>query len=152
MGVGAARIAIPGPLSIEGRGIWSVAYVRTDLVKDAYLLHHPSGVQLNVRELPAGPALPADDLAHAFAQYTGISWRGAPRTESFPMDGGLRGIVGTFVGAMPRSVVREWLVTNGKRFANAATYATAKRWEEGLLRDCEALMRSIRFEESASHK
>jgi hypothetical protein len=60
----------------------------------------------------------------------------------------LAGITGVFAGAMPESIVREWLVTDGTALANAATFATARQWE-ALLPDCDALVRSIRFDPKA---
>jgi hypothetical protein len=87
------------------------------------------------------------DLADTFSRYADSQWPGA-RTATFWSDEGRRGVTGVFEEAMPDAVIREWLVTDGRRLANASTFATKQKWPE-LLEDCENLVRSIRFESSA---
>lgn len=148
----AARIVVPGlPLSVAPGRIWSpqplpreVAEIHDGL--GSFLLHVPSGIQLNVRVLPAWDILTPVDLEDEFQSYADVSWPGARRTSNFFWtDGGLHGVAGVFDGAMPGSVVREWLLTDGKGLANAATFATQRQWDD-VVEDFEALVRSIRFE------
>jgi hypothetical protein len=98
---------------------------------------------LNVRLLSTD-ALSVDNLEEAFARYASISWPGA-RTATCWTEGPRRGLTGVFEEAMPGVIVREWLVTDGQKLANAATFATAQQWK-AILADCERLVRSIRFE------
>jgi hypothetical protein len=146
------RLAIPGvALSIAPTDVWSVPPVPRELAPEmrdalgAYLLHIPSGVQLNVRLLPERESLSAAHLEETFARYAALAWPGPCRTETFSTAGALRGVTGVFEGAMPDAIVREWLVTDGTRLANAATFATVRQWDD-ILQDCETLVRSIRFE------
>jgi hypothetical protein len=142
------RLAIPGALlSVAPAGVWSVQPVAREAVHEglgSHLLHVPSGIALNVRVLPvSGGALSASNLEVTFARYADLSWPGA-RSVSFWTDGSRRGVTGVFEGAMPEAIVREWMVTDGERLANASTFASKQRWDE-IADDCETLVRSIRF-------
>jgi hypothetical protein len=147
----AARLAIPDALlSVVPAAVWSLQQNsfgggRPSGGQGSHLLHIPSGIQLSVRTLPASDALSAANLDDMFTRYADISWPGARRTARTWIDGPLRGISGEFQGAMPDAIVREWFVTDGTRLANAATFATEQQWDTAL-RDCEILVRSIRFE------
>jgi len=110
-----------------------------------YLLHVSSGVQLNVRPFEVPEHLSTVNVEDVFAPYARLSWAGTVRTHCFSA-GGLRGIEGVFESAMPNAVVREWMVTDGRRLANAATFATEDQWKS-ILDECEELVRSIRFEQ-----
>jgi hypothetical protein len=142
------RLTLPGlGVSLVPLDVWSLTPLPPGLPGlGVYLRHAGSGVQLNVRVLLAQPALPADDFEAASTQYLDSNWFGPRRISTFATGGGLRGATGAYDEAMPGAIVREWLVSDGRRFVNAATYATARQWEDGLLDDCEALLRSIRIE------
>ena len=146
------RLAIPGmALSIAAEGRWSVQPLPSESppkLRDAlgaYLLHIPSGIQLNVRLLPVDKARSAVSLDHEFERHVATAWTGPCRRAAFSTDAGLRGMTGVFEGAMPDAVIREWIVTDGTHLANAATFATARQWDD-ILQDCEALVSSLRFE------
>ena len=144
------RLTLPGlGLSLVPLDVWSLTPLPPGLPAaglGVYLRHARSGVQLNMRVLPAQPALPADDFEAASTQYLDGNWSGPRRITIFAIGGGLHGATGVYDEAMPGAIVREWLVSDGRRFVNAATYATARQWEDRLLEDCEALLRSIRIE------
>jgi hypothetical protein len=153
----AARLAIPdGQFSVAAAGVWSMQPVRPELREGlgCYLLHIPSGIQMNVRGLSSHGVLSGADLAapsaleDTFRWYSDLSWPGR-RTARLWTKGVLRGVTGVFEEAMPDGVVREWLVTDGTRLANAATFATRRQWEE-ILEDCDRVVRSIRFEGAVS--
>ena len=147
-----ARLRIPGTrLSVVPGGRWICQPVPPEVSEihlgglGSFLLHVPSGVSLNLRTVRDRDVSSAADLEDDFARYADISWPGSPRRVSRWTHGALQGITGVFESAMPGSIVREWMLTDGQSVANAATFATARLWNE-MLRDCEALVRSIRFE------
>ncbi|HEY7372709.1 MAG TPA: hypothetical protein VIF57_11155 [Polyangia bacterium] len=133
-------------VSVVPLHVWRLMPALPMPVFGVYLLHVASGVQLNVRTLPAQAALSADAFAAASMRYLDGGWPGPRRITTFAIDGGLRGAVGVYDDAMPGAIVREWLITDGTRLLNAAAYATARQWEDRLLDDAEALLRSLRFE------
>ena len=110
-----------------------------------HLLHVPTGIYVNVRQLQAGAITCAAELEQMFASYADVSWPGAPRTVATWSAGSLHGVTGVFDGAIPDSIVREWVLSDGTSLANAATFATAAQWRV-LLPACESLIRTIRFD------
>jgi hypothetical protein len=152
------RIAIPDArLSVEVGEMWSLQSVPQELAAQelreglgSYILHIPTGIYLNVRPLRLPSALEGVDLAtdsalaEVFSGYADLSWPGRRTTHSWT-EGDLRGVSGVFLDAMPDVVVREWMVTDGTRVANVATFATESQWRE-MLEDCERVIHSIRFE------
>lgn len=115
----------------------------------AHLLHASSSIYLNVRGLEPRAASSDETLERHFERYADLSWPGAHRAVTSWTAGALVGLTSVLTGAMPESIVREWFVTDGTAIANAAAFATARQWE-ALLPDCDALVRSIRFEASSS--
>jgi hypothetical protein len=109
-----------------------------------HLLHVPTGIYLNIRQMESDPIVFESGLEQMFASYADISWPGARRIVTSWTAGVLNGVTGVFEGAMPGSIVREWLLTDGRSIANAATFATEQQWQ-GLLPDCESLVRTMRF-------
>jgi hypothetical protein len=148
--VSAGRFAIPNSgLSVLLASLWLPRRPAdaSDLPEGlgVYLLHVPTGIHLNVRQMEFEPVVLEAGLEQLFASYADISWPGARRTVTTWTAGVLNGVSGVFEGAMPESIVREWMLTDGMSMANAATFATAQQWQ-GLLPDCDALVRTIRFQ------
>lgn len=110
-----------------------------------HLLHVPTGIYLNVRQMESEPIVSESGLEQMFATYASLSWPGARVVVTSWTAGVLRGVTGVFEGAMSGAVVREWVITDGRSIANAATFATEQQWQ-GLLPDCESLVRALRFQ------
>ena len=132
-------------LSLELRDVWQLpALAPAHEGLGIHLLHLPTAISLNVRTLDTLMTAAEGTLQEKFASYLAVSWPGAEVTISAWEVGALAGLTAVMAKAMREAVVREWLVTNGRAFANAATFATAAQWP-ALLPDCESLVRSIRF-------
>jgi len=147
------RLVLPGlRLSVVAGQVWTLAPLPPEVLREGlgvFLVHVATGINLNVRVLPAGPRLPADDFPTASERFFEHQWPGPCRMTSFSTDVLREGVAGVFddsVPSIPGAIVREWFLLEGTRFVNAATYATERQWQEGLLDDCEALLHSIRVE------
>ena len=147
------RLALPGlGLSVVPRHVWTLAPLPPEVLREGlgvFLVHAATGINLNVRVLSAQPALPVDDFPAASERFFTHYWPGPRRMASFSTDALREGVVAVFDAALPSipdAIIREWFFSDGTRFVNAATYATERQWQERLLGDCEALLRSIQIE------
>jgi hypothetical protein len=110
-----------------------------------HLLHVPTGIYLNVRQMESKAIASASALEQMFKSYASISWPGARLTTTLWNAGVLCGVTGVFEGAMSGAIVREWMLADGKSIGNASTFATEQQWEE-LLPDCDSLVRTMTFQ------